>query len=196
MMMAVGFLLTEPSSRNAARLFIENFMASATHSNHAKPVLGRVSPPMMILFGLLVAMMAFEISCWKKPIRGNGVIDGVFGVEFFGIFLTIFAVASAVRFFARLCLPIFSVIGFFAGFAIALKPARFGGILVKVGGGKKLLALGAAFCLNRFRHILSFTKSMLKAVCGLRPADGFVYCICSNERVNYHCERVRLWPGL
>jgi hypothetical protein len=98
--------------------------------------------------------------------------------------LSIFSIGPVVNLFAGWRLLIGFIGGNMAGFTATPQAIRIFSMFMKLGNRFELLAFRASFCLNCVRHILSFAKSMFKAVCGLRPADGLFYCSNGIMRVN------------
>lgn len=177
-------------------------MARITKWNNIEPMLRRITLPVMINTSLLAALITFERSWAGEFARNNRIVDRSIGLaplwifaivsalDFFALFaLAIFAIiffiffrfcvfenSPAVDILAGLCLGVDSICGIYTILTPTPKTVRVATLFVKLRHAFCLLAFRAGLCLNCLRHSFTSVKVMFKAVCGLRPADGLFYC--------------------
>ncbi len=175
-----------------------SIITSSTNRNDIKPMFTVVTVPMMILCGLLTAISTLEVFGFWQPTSFESIFNSAMRPEFHTVlpisFALLFAfialsvspipfcnsgfILLAVQlsfYFIPVGLLIFCASKIMTSFAISCKSVFLTSVFVKFRRGFDLLAFRAAFQYDCLRHILTSFKSMFKAVCGLRPADGLFY---------------------
>ncbi len=169
-------------------------MALFTKRNHVKPMFGFVAKIMVVTFGGLAAIVAAQsfggrdfMAIYSVAYQQAGTVLSLMSVALsflcrpaFGT-LVVSPVAGTMYGVAFRALVVSSNGDNMTFFALAVK-FLMERIPIKVVQRLNSVAFRAAFCLNCFRHFVSFPNIMFRASRRNAPAGGSFYCIKSKKK--------------